>query len=234
MLLSSSDDDPERLAADSHARECGLCEAERAGAAAFLAVLSELPAAPPPSEWALGRAKAAVLAELAAQARPRARPAFPWELGAAAAVFMAIVAMARHPTFEGRPLAGSLLLVAWGVAVLFGGRLYSAVAASVIGAVLLSSGGSLELGHALSCGVSELGGALLPIGALFAVVRLKGLTAKPADFAAAALGGALAGQAALALTCPSHSLGHLLVLHAAVVALAGLMGAGIGRLATAR
>lgn len=234
VLLSSPSGDGERVGAEAHARECPPCEVERGKAAAFLSVLT-IPEVAPPSAQALARAKGAVLAELGPASPASVRAAFPWELGAAAAVFIGLVAMARVPSHDWRSLVVALILVIWGATTFSGRGTLSALLGASLAALLMSTGRlTFEIGHGLACGLSELTGALLPVGALFAVVRLRGLAATPANFAAAAIGGALVGQAALAVTCPSHSLGHLLVFHAAVVGVAGLMGAGVGRLAAAR
>jgi hypothetical protein len=79
------------------------------------------------------------------------------------------------------------------------------------------------------CAEVELATALLPLAAAVAAVARGWLP--PAALAPAAAAGALAGEAALHLTCHApRSEGHLLVFHAGAVLLAAVAGAVAGEI----
>jgi hypothetical protein len=110
-------------------------------------------------------------------------------------------------------------------AVLFRARaLWAILPISAAMAVVLGDSHAFGLDAAMHCALGEAIGASLPLAALsYLLVRGK-FALGPSGTAAVAAGGALAGQAALVLTCPSHGIEHLMIFHAGTVALAAVLG----------
>lgn len=229
-LASLPEGDPERAAAEAHARSCAGCARSlRQGGQLLRLVEAEL--RPAPSAEMLRRAGRAVIARLerdapAADARTRL-------LGAAGAAlaFAVLVATNRHLPHdpESWVVAGAVASLAALLGALAAEGLRTALA--VVGAALAlalvasSTGGLFPL-VGVKCLAFELACALVPFG-LFAATR--GAVPRPASrgsTAALAAAAALAGQAALHLSCPVRgALPHLISFHVAGVVLAALLGA---------
>ncbi len=128
-------------------------------------------------------------------------------------------------------LLSAALLVPWFVNR-FGGWAPLVLAAVSTSFAISRAADSQMANHldGFGCAGMEALAAVLPLMALAAVARLRGLIFGSLAYAGAAAAGALAGQAALLLTCPSHDLSHLLVIHSGVVLLAAMIGAGVPRL----
>jgi hypothetical protein len=110
-------------------------------------------------------------------------------------------------------------------AVLFrASALWAILPISAAMALLLSSTHALNLEGALSCALGEGLGASLPLAALSYLLFRRPFALGPSGAAAAAAGGALAGQAALVITCGSHGIEHLMFFHTGTVALAAVLG----------
>jgi hypothetical protein len=224
-LASLRPDDPERVAAMAHAAGCAGCaralrEGERLQALLATAVVEPLPAA------ALERTSRAIAAELRREAR--------WRVAAALAAVSASVlvllafARARSPSIADWTLAAVLWAIAVAVAAVVSRRPFLAAAiavvASLAAAVISDGPGPLAPGLGIECAATELASSALVAGAVWLTARRVGFPWTPFALAAAAAGGALAGNAALQVTCAAHgSAPHQLVFHvgAVLVAAAG-------------
>jgi hypothetical protein len=238
LLLSLVPGDQERAAAEAHAAGCQSCELDRREAAALLADLGSLPMPPPPRAEVLQRAAAAV--HRAFEAERANRKQVPWiEALAVAGAFGLVVGIAVHS--PGAPIAawapalvllGAAALVPW-LVQRFGGWGIALAGLSVPFAFARATDMHLALDLGATCLVMEALAATLPVVTLVSVARGRGSGFGSWTFAAAAASGALAGQAALLLSCPSHELGHLLFIHTGTVLAAALAGAGVPRLVPA-
>lgn len=242
--------DPERAAAYAHARACASCARALAQGEALQRVLGrvEIPA---PSPEALRRASAEILAELRGQAAdPAARPigerparrAATWSWApiaaalAAASAWVLLVALTRHPIHPG--MAGesaAFALVGAACAALAFTRLRAwALRAALLaaGAMVVANAapGAVLAAIGERCLLAEVVSGVLPL-AITAVLVLRGKAEGGALlFAAAAAGGALAGEAALQMTCPaSTAAAHLAGFHFGGVVVAALIGAAVSR-----
>jgi hypothetical protein len=234
MLLSQAADDPERRAAIAHAAECAACESDRRLGLGLLEDVAGVSQAPAPAPEALERAALPVREALAAEGSVR-RMAKSAEGGAAVGAFGLVLALATQWNGGrwGPPLVllGAAMLVPW-LVTRFGGWAPLALAA-VSTAFAISRAVDSQMANHLGgfgCAGMEALAAVLPLIALASVARRRGLIFGSLAYAGAAAAGALAGQAALLLTCPSHDLSHLLVIHSGVVLLAAMVGAGVPRM----
>ncbi len=229
FLLGLQPDDPERTVALAHAATCALCTSEVRGARLFVSTFEVLPLQPPSAE-ALQRAAAPILADLARQAEARRKRAALLAGLASAAAFAALVALAQHRAAPGPrwQIAFAFAVVAAGCtagAVLFRLRaLWAILPISGAMALALATSQGWDGDGAMHCALGEIIGASLPLAALSYFLLRRPFALGPSGAAAVAAGGALTGQAALVLTCPSHGVEHLLVFHAGTVALAALLG----------
>jgi len=237
VLLSLSAGDPERRAALAHAAECPPCESERRAGAGLLEDLARAStsAALPPE--ALEKAALPVREALAAESATRRRAKWA-EVAAAAGAFGLVIGLAAHT--NGGPWWPSLLLLcaaalvpwltsrfgAWGPVAL----------AAVSTAFAISRAADSRMPNHLGgfgCAGMEALAAVLPLAALVLLARRRNIVFGSLAYAGAAASGALAGQAALLLTCPSHDLTHLLVIHSGTVLMAAVVGAGVPRVLAA-
>jgi hypothetical protein len=220
-LAALAEGDPERAEASAHARGCPGCARALAEAEALQRLLTEAAPEPLPAST-LARASRAIREELRREVRRRAG------LGAAAAAgsALALVALARSrsPVPLDLALALALALAAAGLAAAARRRPAAALAGAVLAALagLAAAGpGPLAPSLGLECLASELGAAAVVVVAGW--LALRGGTTAPARLAvaAAAAAGALAGDAALQLTCAAHAaVPHLLAFHVGGVVLA--------------
>lgn len=214
-------EDPERIAAESHASGCAGCARALAEGARLRSLLSE--AAPAPlSAAALGRAYQEIRGELRREARRRL-------VGSIAAVCASVLvlvgfARARSPSAADWVLAAVLWATAVVLAAAASRRPRLVIAGSVLAAAVgTASGGSGSLvpSVGLECLVTELASAGVVVGAAWLAVRGGSTSPARAAIAAAAAAGALAGDAALQVTCAAHgSAPHLLAFHVGGVLLA--------------
>jgi len=221
-IASLPEGDPEREAYLAHARGCpGCLEALREGEK-LVAVLGRS-RLPPPSQEALRRASAPILAEL--------HP-LRWPLGIAAALvaFAIPVLFARHRDPEGWAAALLVLVLAAALAASAGVvRAGAWVALTASAGFSLAAGGvpgfpSAGRGLAIGLGFDCLGLEILGAAIAAATVAWRS-RGSPAQLGAAAAAGALAAQAALHISCGAHGqAAHLWVFHVGGVALAGLAG----------
>jgi hypothetical protein len=228
-----------RRLVEAHLAECEGCRALLAQLHATVRVAGGLPAAAPSPE-----ARAAALRQFAAwKAASAALAPAPVQTASgttgrrAALAVLAVVAVTailagagRHPSHEAADfaLAAALATAAAGVAAFAGrltGRLALVVSAALAASLVRGGAGAVDLGQGLDCLLTELAAA----GGLALVAGLVARrTAIPAGVGAWAVAGAMAGDAALRITCGAHqSLPHLALFHAgsvlAVLAIAALV-----------
>ncbi len=226
--------DPDGDAAAAHARSCPGCAQALREATRLLKLIDAGLRPSPPSEAALQRAQAAVLAEMDREERAHPSPHWKERLILAASALFAfgtLSALSRHRSMDPESwiVAGAAAVLA---AVLAGvsnagfSAALGANAASVALILVAGAGTGLSAVVGIKCVAVEFFAAIWP----FAAAALsRGMAARPSaarPAAALAAAGALAGQASLHLTCPdAHALPHLLVFHLGGVMLASLAGA---------
>jgi hypothetical protein len=249
-LASLPTEDPERRAAQAHARSCADCSAALAEGAALLSLIDEaLPLEAPRTET-LARARQEILGDLSAsreadvagETRRIRRPASPLGIAAVTAVLAAswLLAMARHlgqgPLTVGSAAWALAAALASAAALTWGGGLLATLPLMSIGLALVGGGeGALQVVTGLKCAALELALAVSPL-ILTVVLARRGVLDRPvATVAAAAGAGALVGQAALHAACQAvPGTAHTLVFHFLPVPLAMLLGAWAGRGLVAR
>jgi hypothetical protein len=217
--------DPARLAAMAHARACLTCARSLQQADRMLALLDGLPAAAEPPAASLRAASRLVLGRLATRVVPSHLLVV-----LLPSLCVILVAMAKHRAPGVGPWVQSGLLVAASLIslallrVLGAGAAGFALGASVLATVPGWGPGSLEVRHGVACVLTELGVATAAAAlTAWVVVRHRSRYPAPA-LVGTAVAGALTGQAALHLSCPSGSAGlHLLAFHVGGVVLAALM-----------
>lgn len=221
-LAALRPDDPERAAAMAHASGCAGCARalREAGRLQALIVAHE---APPLPAGALERASREIRARLRRDERRRLVGAVA-ALCASVLVFVGFV-QTRSPSLSDWALAAAL----WAVAVVLASTASRkpllatalAVVAAVAAAAISGAPGPLAAALGLECLATELASAALVVGGVW--LALRGGTTSPAQsaMAAAAAAGALAGNAALQVTCAAHTaFPHLLAFHVGGVVIA--------------
>jgi hypothetical protein len=222
--------DLERQAALEHARSCPECAAALREGERVLALLDALPPPPPPSPDVLRRASAKIVADLDRAARGSA-----WSLlappAALALGWALLVSLARHLFGEPTAWVESVVVLCLAAGGLFAARQWGPLAVGAIvalsGLLAVYAGASNALSPllGLKCAALELAAAALPFATTLWVWRREGGWAPLAGAAAA---GALAGQAALHLTCEARAaMPHLLAFHFGGVLLASVLGGGL-------
>lgn len=215
-------EDPERRAAWAHAAGCQGCAAALRQAERLQGLLAGW-APEPLSEGALARASAAIEQELRREGRRRSA----WAAGAAALLVALLLGLSRHRTGTAIDwaLLGLLAAAALGLSALAARRplpvVAAASAAAVVAALVGGGPGPLDAHRGLHCLLVEVlaGGLVLAAGWLALRGGTSRLTRRAA--AATAAAGALAGAAALQVTCDAHGFdAHLLAFHAGGVLLA--------------
>lgn len=215
-------DDPERAAAEAHARGCAGCaRALEEGARLQALLAAAAPAASP--EPAPGRAYEEIRGELGREARRRMLGS----ISAVTAAVLVLVAFAR--TRSPSPVDRALAAALWAAAVVLAaaasrapGRVVGLSLLAVLAAAALSGGpGPLAASVGIDCVLTELGSAAAVVGAVWLALRRGTTSAARPTIAAAAAAGAVAGAAALQVTCSVHgSMPHLLAFHLGGVLLA--------------
>jgi hypothetical protein len=229
-LAALRPDDPERAAAAAHARGCPGCERALREAERLQALLAAVEPEPVPA-GALERASREIRAQLRRETRRRLAGSAV-AICASVAVFVAF-ARQRSPASADWAIAAVL----WALALAFGAaasRRPALVAAgavvAAIAAAAASGAGPLAPSTGLECLATELASAAAVVGAVWFAIR--GGSTSPSRIAIAAAGaaGALAGDAALQLTCAAHgSAPHLLAFHVAGVILAAAAASALWR-----
>jgi hypothetical protein len=214
--------DPERVAAWSHASGCLGCaralrEAERLQA---LVAGSETP--PLPAE-ALERISRPIIAELRREARRRMLAS----VAGVCALLVVFVGFARSRSSSVEDWAVAAVLGVLAITLAAAARrgpllvVSGAVTAAVIAAMALGQPGPVVAAIGLHCLATEIASAAIVVGAVWFAIRGGATTPARSAIAAAAAAGALAGDAALQVTCGAHdAFPHLLGFHAGGVLLA--------------
>jgi hypothetical protein len=224
-------DDSERVAAFAHAEGCAQCAAELAKGDKLRALLESAPAPEPPPPAVLAR----VAAELRAEAGRADRSVGRAVAAAVVLVWIALLVFA-HRHAEGASVWIGAVVVGVGAvaAALAGARLGWRIALAVAGASALfalfaGTGDGVDLGPGAACMGSELVAGVVALGVAWVVRSRQGEVVGPGFLGAVAAAGALAGQAALNVTCHVRdALPHLLVFHTGGVIVAALIGAALG------
>jgi hypothetical protein len=222
-LAALHPDDPARVAAWEHARGCADCARALQEAERLQSLLERWEPAPLPAA-ALERASLSIAADLRREARRRA-------LGAIAAVCASVL------VFAGLARSRSGATGDWVRVGLLGGLTIALAAAAVRRplvvagvAVLATFAAGLATGETplagapgLHCLGTELASAAMVLGAGWLAIRGGGTRPARSALAAAGAAGALAGDAALQVTCGAQAeLSHLLAFHVGGVLLAAV------------
>jgi hypothetical protein len=224
-LAALAPDDPERVAAWSHARGCPECARALQEAERLQSVLAQWEPAPL-APAALERASVAILEELRRESRRRAIAT----AAAAGAALLALVGLARERAGTGGDWATVAVLggLALGLGAVAHRRplvaLGVAAAAALAAALMAGASGGLAVTQGFECLAVELGSAVVVVGAGWFALRGGTTAPAPQAMAASAAVGALAGDAALQVICAAHhAIPHLLAFHVGglVVAAAG-------------
>lgn len=231
-------EDPLRVTARAHARGCATCAAALKEGERLFELLGAAPIPPPPMD-VLRRVSASVLADrgpapqvargrwpwialatvvawalVAMVARDRAHDAASWVASVGVAVLAVVAGAAAHGRW-GRPAAGAMALVSLSLVALAG------------------AGGGFFASIGVKCVALELLAAAAPLGTTAWLARSASPT--PGTFIGAAAAGALAGHAALHLTCPVRAATpHLLAFHTGGIVLAAAIGFCVTRVALPR
>jgi hypothetical protein len=147
------------------------------------------------------------------------------------------VALAKHPArdreswfWSAAVLSASILGIA-SILQLGTAAAGTAVVLSGIFSALVGSGGGLVPASGAECVLVELFAAALPLATTAYLAKTGRAVNRPGRFAAAAALGALAGQAALHLSCPVRTAGpHLWAFHTGGVLLAAMVGLAVSRI----
>jgi hypothetical protein len=230
-LASLRPDDPERVAAWSHASGCAECARALKEAARLQTLIAEWEPAPLPAD-ALERTSREIHARLRREARRRL-------LGSVAAACASVVLFVGSAQSRSSRLADWAIAAAlWAFAVVLAAAASRkpllvtglAVLAAVAASLVFGAPGPLAASLGLECLATEVGAAAIVVGAVW--LALRGGTASPprSAIAAVAAAGALAGDAALQITCAAHAaVPHLLAFHVGGVALAAGMATALWR-----
>jgi hypothetical protein len=212
-LAALHPDDPELVAAVSHARGCAGCARALREAGRLQVLIAACAPAPVPA-GVLERASREIAAQLRREARRRAFGS----VVAVCASVLVFVAFARNrsPSLSDWTLAAVL----WAFAVLLAVTasrkplltMALAVLAGMAAATIAGAPGALDALLGLHCVATEVASAAVVVGAVWLVLRGGTTSLRRPAIAAAAAAGALAGDAALQVTCAAHTaLPHVLV-----------------------
>ncbi len=227
-LAALAPDDPERIAAWAHANGCAGCasalrEAER------LQALVAACEPPPLAEGALERASQAILADLRREARRRMAASS----AAVCASLAAFVGFARSRSRSAEDWAWAAVLGALAIALAAAGRrraplvITAAVLAAATAAAAAGQPGPFAVDVGVHCLAAEIASAAMVVGAAWLAIRGGTTSLARSAVAAAAAAGALAGDAALQVTCQARdAIPHLLAFHVGGVLLA-VVGASV-------
>jgi hypothetical protein len=232
-LAALAPDDPERRAAEDHARTCPACAEALASGRRLIELLERVPLVEPPAPEALARAAAEIRAELhAGQRRAGLAVAAAIAIGWGFLVGLApIMSTGWLPIVQTFVVLGLALLGGALASRLGNGLVFGVVAISATAALLGGTGGGTNQVAGQNCVIAELIVAAITLGvAVWAFDRWVGPVSAGTLAGVAALG-ALAGQAALTLDCPEGSVTpHRIVFHVGGVLLAAVLGLAIAKL----
>jgi hypothetical protein len=223
-LAALPPDHPERAAAWEHARTCAACRRLVHESEKLQVLLADARPAPLPSP-VMARVSRLVL-DLRAGDRRRVV----WSTVAACAAALLLVVLGQERSAAARDwiLAAALCCAAAGLVVLTR-RLSLPVAAGAVVAGAVAAGisgqaGPIEAALGMHCVALESAAACAAVGAGWLAAR-RGLSSIGLGFiVATAAAGALAGDAALHLTCRARdSLPHLMVFHLGGIILAAML-----------
>ncbi len=230
-LAALRPDDRERVAAWSHASGCEGCSRALREADRLQSLISAWEPAPLPA-GALERASREIHARLRREARRRV-------LGSVAAVCASVlvfVGFARSRSTH--PADWAIAAALWALSVVLAASASRkpllvtglAVLAAVGATIISGAPGPLAAPLGLECLATEVGSAAIVVGAVWLALR-GGTTSPPRSaIAAAAAAGALAGDAALQITCAAHTaVPHLLAFHVGGIVLAAAMASVLWR-----
>lgn len=238
LLIAMGDAEPGYAEAIAHAATCAECAAALDEARADLGLLALVPPPPPPAP--------AVMRKLEADIEALLPPPGRVSLTRGASVVgagLVFVAIAKKRVLDGPSLA--LTAAALAIAVTCVAlrktrgpwRLAALVATSVVLATVASRTDGWAPMVGIKCVAIELVGAALPFAAAMVARRRWGVPLSSLEGAVVAAAGALAGHAALHLTCPVRDAApHLFAFHVGGVILAlalGAAGARLGRVVRA-
>jgi hypothetical protein len=233
---------PAREEAEVHARDCVSCADAIAGARDFTALLEC--AAPRLSDTEVAlvtRVKSELLGAME-EPVPVVR-----RIAVAAGVLVACAVLVVFATHRNPGMWTQASVLATGAAMLAalshvraGVRLAATLASSLASAWISETSSFVVSGavsgavshHAAACVLTELAAAAVPVLLTTRLTRSEQATAL--GLAATAGAGALAGQAALLLTCPSHEQGHMVIVHFGGVVACAIAGAIYARRAAGR
>jgi len=228
-LAALPDDDAERREAFAHARACPACARSLEEAERLQVVVGD--AAPSPLGAAmLARASGAIVSELRHEAR--------WRMLASAlavcVAFAAFVTLAQARSPSRRDWAVGFALSAAAVGLGVAERRWRvtvvplAVLATLGAAAATGVTGELDEGVGLDCLATEIACAAVVVIGTWLVIRRGTSSLAPGAVAAGAASGAVAGAAALQLTCRAHSsLPHVLAFHVGGVVLAAALAGSV-------
>ena len=228
-LVSLPPGHPDRAAAASHASGCAACARALREAERLQSLLADVEPVPLPAA-VFERAAREIREQLAREARRRLAGV----IAGACASFALLVGLARARSAS--PADWALAAVLCSLAVVLAAsasrRPLLATSVSVVAALAAAavSGGRGPLVPSLGmeCVASELASAAIVVGAVWLALRSR--TAARLALAGTAAAGALAGDAALQLTCAAHpAVPHLLAFHVGGVALAAALATLLGR-----
>jgi len=241
-LAALPETDPERRLAFEHGRGCAACARALAEGERTMALVDGLPPLPMPTEVSLKRASEPILRELeAGRARPadpglRAGPALLWASSIVAGWCVAL-ALAKHRAEDRASWLWSALILAASLLGIGGIMRFDApvTAAAVVVSGIFSSvlgrEGMLFPAIGVKCVLIELIAASLPVATTAFLLVSRRAVGGAWRFSAAAALGALAGQAALHLTCPVSGVRpHLLAFHTGGVFLAAFVGLAVSQI----
>ena len=235
FVAALSIDDPERVEALLHAAACEPCRLALRDGTRLLSQIDTLPAAQP-SSGALARVASAVQSEIDKKAGTAALLRA-LALGAAAVVAwgaLLLTAPRRADSAVAWFTSAALgILALFMISVFASARstwrvlALTSLSAAVATWAGVTNGWDPELG--MQCMLSEFFGSLLLLATAYVSARRGGIW-NPPTAVTAACGGAVAGQAALHVTCPAmfHQ-PHLLAFHTGGVVLAALLGSAATR-----
>jgi predicted anti-sigma-YlaC factor YlaD len=232
FLASLTADDPERIAAEAHARECPSCRAALDEGGRLVRLVADAMVPPPPRPERLKKTAAFIESEMARERRSeRALGAVVAGAVALSWIFQISLDYSTASTDPKRVAVSlSVLGVAIAAVVVAKSRRRLALAALIGTSGLLAhaagSVAALEPKIGGQCTLWEIASAAIPWTVALIVARKWHASFSRSDMMAVAAGGALASQAAQHLTCPVfHADSHLLIFHFGGVILAMLLGA---------
>jgi hypothetical protein len=240
FIAALSREDPERIAAERHAQSCSACGEALSKGRALMTLLERAPVPPPPSAEVLTRVSRAIEGETERENGSSISPLL-WAMAALAAwaLELAIAKKLSHDPARVLVSAGwglvAAMLAAWASVRARWAAAGAVVASLALIGVALGDDTQLYALLGIKCTVLELMAACIPYGIAVALARRTRTGFEAWQAAAIAAAGALAGHAALHLSCKVPHAGlHLLVFHFGGVLLAAVLGYGGSRAARSR